>query len=270
MTTTPATIPRVSTASLRQQLSRMESRELTHAAEVRSAKAQAKANELRATRAEAVAKVAEANFQRLVTREKRREDAARAAAALPAIPVTNPPAVYQPRVEEISPPQEAPGSDAEDDRHSNQDEFDYVGAQSAYFYDNQEDQHVAEQQAAEQVQQCMAGARLKRPAPMMYYQGQVRNPSSYLTAHWSTYRPEDVKTDSARAITDLDRHVVTGDRKIIKRMMVLAHESRCSIIRAGIKINSTLDTRSHARSVSDLMGDLEKPVMGKFFYIFIN
>ena len=91
---------------------------------------------------------------------------------------------------------------------------------------------------------------------------------SYLTANWSTHPPEDVKTDSTRAITDLDRHVVTGDRKIIKRMMVLAHESRCSIIRAGIKINSTLDTRTHARSVSDLIGDLEKPVMGKLILFY--
>ena len=267
--TTPATIPRVNTAALRAQLQRMEGRELAHANEIKNAKAAAKANELRATTAEAVAQVAEANFQRLVTREKRREDAARAAAALPAIPTTRPPSVYQPDVVDISPAQ-GTGSDGDDDQLQDQDEFDFMGGSPAHHYDGRIDQALADQQAA-QVQQTMAASPAKRPAPLaIYYQGQVRNPSSYLNAHWSTHRPEDVKTDSARAITDLDRHVVTGDRKIIKRMMVLAHESRCSIIRAGIKINSTLDTRTHARSVSDLMGDLEKPVMGKFLNFLIN
>ena len=163
-TTTLATIPRVSTASLRSQLSRMEGRELAHAGELKNARAQSKANELRSTTAEAVARVAEANYQRLVTHKKRGEDAARAAAALPAIPATNPPSVYQPDVVEVSPPQDAAGSDVEDDRLQDQDEFDYIGVPPAHYYDDKEDQALAEQQAHAQVQQGMAGARLKRPA----------------------------------------------------------------------------------------------------------
>ena len=103
-TATPATIPRVTTATLRSQLQHMESCELAHAGEIKNAKAAAKANELRATTAEAVAKIAEANYQRLVTSKNRREDAARAAAALPAIPTVNPPYVYQLDVVGVSPP----------------------------------------------------------------------------------------------------------------------------------------------------------------------
>ena len=82
----------------------MESCELAHAGEIKNARAAAKANELRATTAEAVAKIAEANYQRLVTSKNRREDAARAAAALPAIPTVNPPYVYQLDVVGVSPP----------------------------------------------------------------------------------------------------------------------------------------------------------------------
>ena len=51
-----------------------------HANEIRNAKAAAKANKLRDTTAEVVARVAEANYQRLVMHEKRQGDAA---AALP-------------------------------------------------------------------------------------------------------------------------------------------------------------------------------------------